>query len=104
MPSNIDKDNTEKILGAVKKKASSRLITATLMVERIAKIFCPVKTGTLKRSINHKFIGNEDAQVGSNISYAPYVEFGTVHWSGKPFLRPALHQCLPAIKRLFGVK
>jgi phage gpG-like protein len=74
------------------------------MVERVAKILCPVRTGTLKRSITHKFVGKNDAQVGSNIEYAPHVELGTVKWSGKPFLRPALHQCLPDIKRLLGAK
>ena len=49
---------------------------ACLLVEEDAKKRCPVETGTLRRSINtelHKNYG----EVGTNLHYAPYVEFGT---------------------------
>lgn len=73
------------------------------MVERDAKIFCPVKTGTLKRSITHNFLDEHTAIVGSNVEYAPFVELGTSKMAARPYLRPALHKNLGAIKRLFGV-
>jgi HK97 gp10 family phage protein len=102
--SEIAKDNTNKVLSDVGTEVSKRLIMATLLVERTAKILCPVKTGSLKRSITHKFTGKNDAQIGSNLNYAPHVELGTRFWSGKPFLRPALHQNLKEIKRILGAK
>ncbi len=81
-------------------QVSSNLKKVTLSVERDAKVFCAVLTGTLKRSITHKFIGNHEAIVGSNIEYAPHVELGTVKWSGKPFLRPALAKNMKDIKKI----
>jgi HK97 gp10 family phage protein len=35
-------------------------------------------------------VEDQVAFVGTNVYYAPYVEFGTVKQSAKPFLRPAL--------------
>lgn len=49
---------------------------ACLLVEEEAKKRAPVDTGTLRRSITtelHKDYG----EVGTNLHYAPYVEFGT---------------------------
>jgi len=100
----ITKDNTDKFFKEVGSKVSANLKTATLLVERDAKILCPVKTGTLKRSITHEFISDTKAQVGTNVEYAPFVELGTSKWAGKPFLRPALAKNLKAIRRLFKAK
>ena len=52
------------------------LTKAALLVEADAKIHCPVDTGLLRNSITHTINGNE-AEVGTNMEYAPYVEFGT---------------------------
>ena len=41
-----------------------------------AKIACPVDTGNLRGSIDHKVDGNI-AHVGTNVNYAAYVEMGT---------------------------
>lgn len=57
---------------------------ATLVVQRSAKMFAPVDTGRLRASITpavetraREVVG----VVGSNVHYAPYVEFGTKpHW------------------------
>lgn len=49
---------------------------AALIVEADAKKHVPVKTGNLRNSITHKVDGNE-AIIGSNVEYAPYVEAGT---------------------------
>lgn len=60
------------------KKALDR---AGLIVENDAKRRCPVgKTGLLRNSIQHRVenSGWENAcYVGTNVEYAPYVEFGT---------------------------
>lgn len=41
-----------------------------------AQDLCPVDTGRLKGSITYAVEG-EDCYIGTNVEYAPYVEFGT---------------------------
>jgi phage gpG-like protein len=64
----------------------------------IAKRFCPVVSGALRDSIHHEVAADgSEVLIGSNLSYAIYIEFGTGHgnWVGgpteaDPFLRPML--------------
>lgn len=49
-----------------------------------------VRTGRLRNSITHKYVGDEKAvYVGTNVEYAPYVELGTRKMHERPFLRNA---------------
>lgn len=62
-------------------------------VERNAKRDCPVDTGRLRASISTTF--HKDgftAEVGTNVEYAPYIEFGTSKMKSQPFLHPAYKQ------------
>jgi len=93
----------DRVIAEAERLSAIKLTRATLLVERTAKQLCPVKTGTLKRSVFHK-IEKTIAYVGSNVSYAPFVEMGTRKWSGKPFLRPALEANRTEIERLFNSK
>lgn len=57
-----------------------------LIVEADAKVNCPVKTGTLKRSITHKVESDLEktvGSVGSNVEYAYWAE------RQNPYLEPA---------------
>jgi len=58
---------------------------ATMLVTASAKQLAPVDTGRLRASITPevRMMGNETVGVvGSNVVYAPYVEFGTrPHWA-----------------------
>lgn len=60
--------------------------TACLMVERDAKILCPVGMGELRNSITHE-VEDGVGIVGSNLEYAPYVHQGTgiyaIHGDGR---------------------
>ncbi len=98
------KDNTQKFYKAWVNHVDKNLITATLLVERTAKILSPVDTGALRRSITHEFLSKREAIVGSNLEYAPHVELGTVKMAAQPFLRPALHANLKKIRKLLGGK
>ncbi len=54
--------------------------TATLLVHAQAKTLAPVDTGNLAGSIHPKVITQGKTIIGkvyTNVSYAPYVEFGT---------------------------
>lgn len=102
------------------------LMKACLLVENEAKRKCPVDSGQLRASITHEIDGNTGV-VGTNVEYAPYVEYGTgIHardgngrqtpWRYKdaegnwhttkgqkpqPFLEPSLLENEEEIKRLF---
>lgn len=71
---------------------------AVLMIERDAKIFCPVDTGRLRASISHRIVKENTliyAECGTNVHYAPYVEFGLVskpNYHPRSYLTPAWHK------------
>lgn len=67
--------------GITTETAEKALNRACLIVEADAKKRCPVgKTGLLRNSISHR-VEHEWQEyagvVGTNVEYAPYVEFGT---------------------------
>lgn len=68
---NIDEFKEE--LSQVKAKALEEI---GLIAEGYAKHLCPVDTGRLRNSISHAVDG-DNAYIGTNVEYAPYVELGT---------------------------
>lgn len=76
-------------------------------VERRAKQLAPVDTGRLRASITSGLadtglsfgLGGHSAEsvvalVGTDVDYAPHVEYGTYRMAAQPFLRPALDEVL----------
>lgn len=57
-----------------------------------AVLNAPVRTGRLRQSISVQKIGEGWFRVGSNVIYAPFVEFGVRGRPGTPFMRPALEK------------
>ena len=51
-----------------------------------------VDTGRLRQSISVVKLTEGHYRVGTNVSYAPLLEFGTRDIAPRPFLRPALAQ------------
>ncbi len=84
--------------------ATDRAIqSAGLACEADAKGRCPVDTGRLRASIEYQRTGLCECQVGTNVSYAPYVELGHHTRSGswvpaQPFLFPAYAQAVSDLK------
>lgn len=61
-----------------------------LQAEGYAKMLCPVDTGNLRNSITHTTEPSDrSAYIGTNVEYAPYVEYGTSRTKAQPFLQPA---------------
>jgi len=63
-----------------KKKLGKKLRSIGFQIEREAKDRAPVDTGRLRASITTDLIekrGIPMVKVGTNVEYAPYVEFGT---------------------------
>ena len=71
---------------------------AVLKAEQKAKRVCPVDTGRSKSSITHKVEGLS-GEVGTNVHYAPYVEFGTRKMKAQPYLKPGGEEGLEYLKK-----
>lgn len=109
------KDNSKAVLAAMQQAVERGLEKCGLVAEGYAKKLAPVDTGNLRNSISHKVDLEEPAvYIGSNTSYAPYVELatgiyaeggrptpwvyqdanGNWHWTrgnkAQPFLKPAV--------------
>jgi len=68
-------------------------------VEGEAKLRCPVDTGNLRSSLDHKIDGKEII-VGTNVEYAIYVEKGTRRMRAQPYLTPAIENNINNIKAI----
>lgn len=84
----ISEDHTQEALELMIQAKDRALEAVGLQGEMYAKMLCPVDTGRLRNSITHTSDG-EYAYIGTNVEYAPYVEFGTSKMAAQPFIRPA---------------
>ena len=96
----ITADNTNAILEELKNKIQTALEECGLAAEGYAKRLCPVDTGNLRNSISHA-TDAEDAYIGTNVEYAPYVEMGTSKTRAQSFLKPAVVSHADEYKRIF---
>ena len=62
---------------------------AGAIIEKAAKKNAPVKTGNLRASIGREAYPDH-VDVGTNVEYGVYQEFGTYKMKAHPFLYPAL--------------
>ena len=118
-------DNSQQIIELLKARTEKALNECGHVCEGWAMELCPVKTGTLRRSISHAVAG-DTVYIGTNVEYAPYVEFGTGaanvaggtvedswvyrdEWGNfhrahpqpaRPFLKPSVADHVDAIKTL----
>jgi HK97 gp10 family phage protein len=71
------------------------LVKVGLRVQSVARSLCPVDTGRLRSSIVMRK-GRDGlgfyVEVGTSVSYAAFVEFGTSKRRAQPFLTPAIAQ------------
>lgn len=121
----------DECLSAVRDNLVNKLEVVGELVERDAKLLCPVDLGNLRNSITHEVDELDlSVSIGTNVKYAPYVEFGTgekaengqgrkggwfFYYKGRkgkegirftrgskpyPFLRPAFNQNRQNIKNI----
>ena len=91
----------DKAIKSIDDAISKALEASALVVEGEAKALTPVDTGNLRNSITHEVEKNE-ARVGTNVEYAPFVELGTVKMAAQPYLNPALEMNKGNIKKIFA--
>jgi hypothetical protein len=75
------------------------LVKRALKCQATAKRLCPVDTGRLRSSIAWRLETDArglHAVVGTGVTYAAYVEFGTRYMRARPYLRPALMEATRA--------
>lgn len=121
--------NDVAVMAKIRVKMRARMELACEFVAGAAALNCPVKTGRLRQSIESKVISEEIGRVGTNVEYAPHIEFGTqAHFitprnqkalsflvngirivrkwvahpgtKAKPFLRPAIMENKETILRI----
>lgn len=69
------------------------LVKVGLSVQSKARSLCPVDTGRLRSSIimtRGRDSGGFYVEIGTNVKYAPHVEFGTTRMGARPYLLPAI--------------
>lgn len=125
-------ENLDKLISKLEKldDVNQAMEQVCILVENEAKIKCPVDNGLLRNSITHYIEDNPDelvGVVGTNVEYAPYVEFGTGIYSSlgngrqdrwkykdakgewhstigqhpQPYLQPALEENRRKIEKMF---
>lgn len=125
-------ENLDKLISKLEKldNVNQAMEQACILVENEAKTKCPVDNGLLRNSITHYIEDNPNelvGVVGTNVEYAPYVEFGTGIYSSlgngrqdrwkykdakgewhstigqhpQPYLQPALEENRRKIEKMF---
>lgn len=78
------------------------VVAGALIVQNSAKRKAPYKTGNLRRSIHiEPRVSNRGmaaVEVGTNVEYGHYLEFGTRYMAARPYLRPALDENRTAVQ------
>lgn len=81
---------------ALRKQVVDQVARSTYDVEARSKQLCPVRTGTLRRSIHSVFEqGGLRGICGPSVDYGLFVEMGTRHMGARPYMRPAAELVLP---------
>jgi HK97 gp10 family phage protein len=92
-------DNTSQIKEELAKKIARALEAVGATAEAYAKELCPVDTGRLRDSITYS-VDDDAVYLGSDVEYAPYVEFGTYKQKPQPFMGPAMQDHLDEYKAI----
>jgi HK97 gp10 family phage protein len=101
----------------VKQKINQETMKSAINIQTQAKRLCAVDTGRLRSSIMVQRLDKGLISIGTNVTYAPYLEYGTRRQRAQPFLTPAFNQEKPryieaikeltksnALERLLGIR
>lgn len=82
------KDYSKEVMSAYSQARERSLEIIGLTAEKYAKLIVPVRTHRLKDSITHE-VEDKSVFIGTNVEYAPHVEYGTIKQEAQPYLRPS---------------
>jgi HK97 gp10 family phage protein len=93
----------DQVLSKIDQAVVSGLTAAAIEVEAKAVKHCPIDTGNLVGSINYDVDpALFEATIGTNVEYAPYVEYGARGRAPKSFLRRSADELKPRINKIFN--
>jgi len=92
----------KKVPGLITEELGKAVRDLVLLVEAEAKKRCPVDTGNLQASITPVIESWAVGYVGTNVHYAPHVEYGTRKMAAQPFLEPAFLEGKRVASKVFG--
>ena len=84
--------NLSRIAQQAPEAASRALLQTAADIVDLTKQLSPVDTGALKQSYGAVPVSSTVVHVGSDMPYAPFVEYGTSRSGAQPHLTPAFHQ------------
>lgn len=87
----LTSDLTE-IAGKTGAAAQRALLQTGADIVDLTKQITPVDTGNLKGSYGAVPVTSHEVHVGTEVEYAPYVEYGTSRMAAQPHLTPAFQQ------------
>jgi len=87
--SNIERKKYIDVATILKASSKAAVLAVAETGAGRAAALAPVDTGNLRSSISAKSVSDTRASYGSNVEYAPYIEFGTRHMAAQPYLRPS---------------
>lgn len=93
------KDYSKEAMSAYSQARERSLEIIGLTAEKYAKEATPVRTGRLRNSNTH-VVEDRAVYIGTNVEYAPHVEYGTIHQKAQPFLRPAATEHTSTYKQI----
>ena len=98
-------NNVPQLLNELSKDKFTALEKVGLEAEKNAKLnltnFPRVDTGRLRNSVSHAIGGSDTVYIGTNVEYAPHVEYGTQKMSASHFLKNAVTEHLDEYERMF---
>lgn len=112
MPTEWDPSNFNRNLLQVEKR---RMLDSVLVVELAAKRRAPKVTGHMASTITHEILINQGnvrgfamaggmSKFGTLVDYTIHVELGTIHFTGRFFMRGGLRESYPKIRRIWGIR
>lgn len=92
-------DNSRQVIAEMDARKKIALLAIGAAAEGHAKALTPVDTGRLRNSISHT-ADSDAAYIGTNVEYAPYVEYGSVHNKAHHMLKKAATEHGDEYKRI----
>jgi len=97
--------NDNKINEIIESVKDALQLSATTLESNVIRNFYTYKavdTGRAVSSVTSVINENDlSAEVGSNVEYVPYIEFGTVKMPARPIFRNAFYENIEKIKQFF---
>lgn len=102
----IRSNRLPQLTAQLRRRVGEEVAAAAVECQSTAKVLVPKDTGTLARSIVAEPENPLSWVVGTDVEYAPFVEYGTHRMAAQPYLTPAAEaqrqRFISALNRVIG--